>query len=156
VAAGINKSELKVDNTPATQGPVSSANPQDAQAYYFRGLSRLDRGDAWEAIEDFKTALAFKPNNTPELHFNIGNARTFIARNFPETTRNSSAIEAYNLAIAANPGFADAYYNRALAYLENNNKQRAVADFQKAAELYKQGGRTIAYQDAINRIKQLQ
>ncbi|MEG3849342.1 tetratricopeptide repeat protein, partial [Microcoleus sp. herbarium19] len=59
-------------------------------------------------------------------------------------------------AIAANPGFADAYYNRALAYLENKNKPQAIADFQKAAELYKQGGRTSAYQDALNRIKQLQ
>jgi serine protease Do len=154
-AAGINKSDLKVDNTPANGSPVSS-NPQDAQGYYFRGLVYLDQGKAWEAIEDFKKALAFKPNNTPELYFNIGNARTFIAKNFPDTTRNSSsAIAAYKQAIEANPGFADAYYNLALAYLENKEKPQAIANFQKAAELYKQGGRTSAYQDAINRIKQL-
>jgi len=153
--AGINKSELKVDNTPATQGPVSTVNPQDAQAYYFRGLSRLDQGDAWEAIADFNKALSLKSNYTSELYFNIGNARTFIA-SAPDTTRSPSPISAYTRAIAANPGFADAYYNRALAHLENKDKPNAIADFQKAAELYKQGGRTIAYQDAINRIKQLQ
>ncbi|MEG3919413.1 tetratricopeptide repeat protein, partial [Microcoleus sp. POL10_C6] len=163
VAAGINKSELKVDNTPATIGPVSTTNPQDAQAYYFRGLSLLDQGDAWEAIADFNRALAFKPKYTPELYFNIGNARTFIAS--LETTRGPrpisaisaiSAIEAYTRAIEANPGFADAYYNRALAYLDNKDQPQAIADFQKAAELYKQGGRTSAYQDALTRIKQLQ
>jgi serine protease Do len=153
-AAGMSKSELKVDNTPATGGPVSTANPQDAQAFYFRGLSRLDQGDAWEAIADFKQALTFKPNNTPELHFNIGNARTLISS--VDTTRGPNAIQAYTLAIATNPGFADAYYNRALAHLDNNDKPQAIADFQKAAELYKQGGRTSEYQDTINRIKKLQ
>jgi serine protease Do len=153
-AAGMNKSELKVDNTPATQGPVSTINPQDAQAYYFRGLSRLDRGDAWEAIADFNKALASKPNYTPELYFNIGNARTLIGSVDP--TRGPSAIQAYTRAIAANPGFADAYYNRALAHLENQDKPQAIADFQKAAELYKQGGRTSAYLDARKRIEQLQ
>ncbi len=154
VLAGINKSELKVDNTPAIQGPVSTTIPQDAQAYYFRGLSRLDQGDAWEAIADFNKALASKPNYTPELYFNIGNARTLISSVDP--TRGPSAIQAYTRAIAANPGFADAYYNRALAHIENKDKAQAIADFEKAAELYKQGGRTTAYQDARKRIEQLQ
>jgi serine protease Do len=153
-AAGMNKSELKVDNTPAIQGPISSANPQDAQAYYFRGLSRLDQGDAWEAIADFNKALASKPNYTPELYFNIGNARTLIGS--VDSTRGPSAIQAYTRAIEANAGFADAYYNRALAHLENKDKPQAIADFQKAAELYKQGGRTSAYLDARKRIEQLQ
>ncbi|MFB8794003.1 MAG: tetratricopeptide repeat-containing serine protease family protein [Microcoleus sp.] len=154
VAAGMNKSELKVDNTPAIQGPVSSANPPDAQAYYFRGLSRLDQGDAWEAIADFNKALASKSNYTPELYFNIGNARTLISS--VDSTRGPSAIQAYTRAIEANAGFADAYYNRALAHLENKDKPQAIADFQKAAELYKQGGRTSAYLDARKRIEQLQ
>ncbi|MEK0180261.1 MAG: hypothetical protein EAZ78_11505 [Oscillatoriales cyanobacterium] len=152
--AGMKPSELRLDNTPAIQGSVSSTNPQDPQSYYFRGLSRLDQGDAWEAIADFNKALASKSNYTPEIYFNIGNARTLIGSVDP--TRGPSAIQAYTLAIAANPGFADAYYNRALAHLENKHKPQAIADFQKAAELYKQGGRTSAYQDALKRIEQLQ
>ncbi|HSF73825.1 MAG TPA: tetratricopeptide repeat protein, partial [Microcoleus sp.] len=140
-------------------GPVSTANPQDAQAYYFRGLSRLDRGEPLDAIADFNRALAFKPNYTPELYFNIGNARTLYAALLDPALDNGrypNPIPAYTNAIEANPGFADAYYNRALAYLDQKNKPKAIADFQKAAELYKQGGRTSAYQDALNRIKQLQ
>ena len=109
-------------------------------------------------MADFNRSLAFKPKYTPKLYFNIGNARTFITAGLPqpEPTRGSTAIQAYTLAIEANPGFADAYYNRALAYLENKDQPKAIADFQKAAELYKQGGRTSAYQDALSRIKQLQ
>ncbi|MEG5173111.1 tetratricopeptide repeat-containing serine protease family protein [Microcoleus sp. B3-D7] len=152
-AAGINKSDLKVDNSRPTAVPLSTLNPKDAEAFYFRGLVHLDEGSTFEAIEDFNKALSFKPNNTPELHFNIGNAITIAST--PDTRTNP--IPAYTRAIEANPGFADAYYNRALARLENNNnKPQAIADFQKAAELYKQGGRTSAYLDALNRIKQLQ
>ncbi|MEG4067963.1 tetratricopeptide repeat-containing serine protease family protein [Microcoleus sp. Pol11C2] len=152
-AAGMNKSDLKVDNSRPTAVPLSTLNPKDAPAFYFRGLVYLDEGYTFEAIEDFNKALSFKPNNTPELHFNIGNAITIAST--PETRTNP--IPAYTRAIEANPGFADAYYNRALARLENNNnKPQAIADFQKAAELYKQGGRTSAYLDALNRIKQLQ
>ncbi len=150
-AAGINKSELKVDNSRPTAVPLSTLNPKDAEAFYFRGLVHLDEGSTLEAIEDFNKALSFKPNNTPELHFYIGNAMTMAST--PDT--RISPIQAYTRAIEANPGFADAYYNRALAYLDQKNKPKAIADFQKAAELYKKGGRTSAYLDAIKRIEQL-
>ncbi|MCU0542195.1 MAG: tetratricopeptide repeat-containing serine protease family protein [Oscillatoriaceae cyanobacterium Prado104] len=153
--AGINKSDLKVDNSPPAAVPISTVNPKDAQAYYFRGLVYLDEGSTLEAIGDFNTALKLNPNNTPELHFNIGNAMTLATSTAPKT-RSTEIIAAYTRAIAANPGFADAYYNRAIAYINRQDKPKAIADFQKAAELYKQGGRTSAYQDAINRIKQLQ
>ncbi|MEG4317750.1 MULTISPECIES: tetratricopeptide repeat-containing serine protease family protein [unclassified Microcoleus] len=162
VAARINKSELKIDNSRPTTVPISTVNPKDAQAYYFLGLVNLDEGTAsgaLEAIADFNKALNFNPKYTPELYFNIGNARTlYLARRDPalDDGRAPNPIEPYTPAIAAKPGFADAYYNRALAYLVKKDKPKAIADFQKAAELYKQGGRTSAYQDALNRIKQLQ
>ncbi|MGL5065063.1 MAG: trypsin-like peptidase domain-containing protein [Microcoleus sp.] len=152
--AGINKSDLKVDNSPPTAIPISTVNPKDAQGFYFQGLVYLDEGSFLEAIAAFNQALKLKPKNVPELHFNIGNAITFAAC-VDRRCRMPSATEAYTRAIAANPGFADAYYNRALTYLNLNNKSKAISDFQKAAQLYKQGGRSSAYQDAINRIKQL-
>jgi V8-like Glu-specific endopeptidase len=148
--AGMNKSDLKVDNTPPRRQPPF--NPQDPQAYYFRGLSRLDEGDPVEAIADFNQSLSFNPNNTPELYFHIGNARTSIGLD----TRSPSPISAYTQAIAANPGFADAYYNRALAYLKRGEKVQAIADFQQAAELYQRGGRIDEYKDALNIIEKLQ
>jgi len=49
-----------------------------------------------------------------------------------------------------------AYSNRGSAYSDLGDKQKAIRDFQKAAELYKQQGKTSDYQDALNRIKKLQ
>ncbi|MGE5658264.1 MAG: trypsin-like peptidase domain-containing protein [Actinomycetota bacterium] len=154
---GLNKSDLRVDNNPVSRGPVSLSTPKDAQTYYLRGLSRLDQGEAWDAIADFDQSLKLN-SNIPEVYFNRAIARLLLVPN--EVVRGSDplsqAIEDYSLAIQANPGYADAYYNRGLARIEKSDKTGALADLQKAAELYKQGGRKDAYQEALNRIKQLQ
>lgn len=156
--AGVNKSDLKVNNSPASRGPVSLGNPQNAEGYYLRGLSRLDGGNYKEAIADFSRSLELNPKNS-EAYFNRG-----VAYAYQEPTRSGSnvsdplkqAIEDYTLAIKANPGYADAYYNRGVAHLENNDKSGAIADFQKAAELYQKLGRKDDYQQALKKIKELQ
>ncbi|HLO48700.1 MAG TPA: tetratricopeptide repeat-containing serine protease family protein [Kamptonema sp.] len=156
--AGVNKSDLKVNTNPASRGPVSLGNPQNAEGYYLRGLSRLDEGNLKEAIADFNRSLELEPKNA-EAYFNRG-----VAYAYQEPTRGGSnvsdplkqAIEDYTLAIKANPGYADAYYNRGIAHLENNDKPGAIADFQKAAELYQKLGRKDDYQQALKKIKELQ
>ncbi|MDF0555324.1 tetratricopeptide repeat-containing serine protease family protein [Kamptonema sp. UHCC 0994] len=157
--AGVNKSELKVNNSPASRDPVSLGNPQDSQGYYLRALSNLDEGKLKEAIADFNRSLELNPKNS-EAYFNRGVAYAYQG----ETIRGGSnvsdplkqAIEDYTLAIKANPGYADAYYNRGLAHLANNDKPGAVTDFQKAAELYQKLGRKDDYQQALKKIKELQ
>lgn len=158
--AGMNQSDLKVDNSATAPGPVSFSltNPKDSYSYYLRGLSHLDEGDAWEAIQDFNKSVSMNPKNA-EAYFNMGIARVLLTQLLdPEIgpVRVGSPIEAYTQAIQINPGYADAYYNRGLAYLDVGNKVKALEDLQKAAQLYQQGGRTDAYQEATNRIKSLQ
>lgn len=158
VEAGVNKSDLKVNTNPASGSPVSLGNPQNAEGYYLRGLSRLDEGYLKEAIADFNHSLELNPKNSEVVYFSRG-----VAYAYQEPTRGGSntldplkqAIEDYSLAIKANPGYADAYYNRGVAHLEQNNKTAAIADFNKAAELYRKLGRKDDYQQVVNKIKQL-
>lgn len=49
--------------------------------------------------------------------------------------RYEEAIVDYDAAIAKDPSFADAYYNRGYAYQASGDRRRAIADFRKAREL---------------------
>ncbi|MCB8749998.1 tetratricopeptide repeat-containing S1 family peptidase [Planktothrix agardhii] len=152
---GLKSSDLVIDEKLPEANPVSLDFPRTYQAFYFQGLTLLDQGETWDAIDAFNHAIELDPN-TPEAYFNRGIARTLLATNIGEPTRAPNPIEDYTEAIRLNPGFADAYYNRALAYLELKNKINARSDFQKAAELYDKLGRKAAYQEVLNRLKELE
>ncbi len=70
------------------------------------------------------------------------------------------AIEDFTKALSINSNSAIAYAYRADSYdnLRDDlrNPKQAIADYQKAAELYKKQGNTKDYQDALVRIKELQ
>lgn len=166
---GITQADLKIDLTPTASTPISINNPQNAQGYYFRGLTFLDQQLALEAIADFNESINLSP--TPEAFFNRGLARTLLAT--AETTRSNDpltqAITDYTKAIEKNGGYADAYYNRAIAYYSRSlnyqamndmqkaaqDREQALADFQQAASLYKQGGRLESYQQTLQRLEEL-
>ncbi|MEB3831435.1 tetratricopeptide repeat protein, partial [Phormidium sp. CCY1219] len=67
-----------------------------------------------------------------------------------------AAIEDYNQAIRLDSNYAHAYYNRGIAYRQLGEKAKALDSFRQAATLYQQQGRTEDYQDARNRIRELQ
>lgn len=152
--------DILIDETPTqvTDSTLSLNSPTDAKTFFFRGLTLLDQGYALEAIEDFHQALKHD-SNFPEAYFNLGLARTVLAANFSAeigTVRGSNPIPDYTEAIRLNPGYADAYYNRGVAYLKLKKFDLAIADFQKAAQLYRKLGREASYQDAVNRIQELE
>ncbi|MCG6138879.1 MAG: hypothetical protein MET45_30555 [Nostoc sp. LLA-1] len=80
--------------------------------------------------------------------------------NFPAAAQKnfSDAISILNLAIQFNPSHADAYYHRGKCYAELNNQQKTVEDFNTAATLYRQQGKTETeeYQEVMKFLNQLQ
>ncbi len=123
-------------------------NPEYASAYYNRGFDRSDLGDNQGAIQDYNQAIKLKPDYA-DAHYNRGKARKALGD-------NQGAIQDYNQAIKLKPDLANAHYNRGLARKGLKDKKGAIQDFQQAAKLYQQQGKTQDYQDAQNRIKELQ
>ncbi|MEG4107773.1 tetratricopeptide repeat protein [Microcoleus sp. S13_C5] len=123
-------------------------NPNLAGVYYNRGIARYQLGDKQGAIADFNQALRINPSYAEAYH-NRGVARSDLGDNQGE-------IADYNQALRINPNYAEAYYNRGIARRALGDNQGALSDFQKAADLYQRQGKKDDYQDALNRIRQLQ
>jgi tetratricopeptide (TPR) repeat protein len=123
-------------------------NPNYAKAYYNRGIVRKELGDKQGAIDDYTLAIKFNPN-LAEPYYNRGNVHY-------ELGDKQGAIDDYNQAIKIDPNYADAYYNRGNARSALGDNFQAISDFQQAAQLYQQQGNNEDYQDALNRIRELQ
>ncbi|MEH2445687.1 MAG: tetratricopeptide repeat protein [Nostoc sp.] len=59
----------------------------------------------------------------------------------------------YDIALQINPDKADAYYNRGNIHHQLTDKDKAIEDLQKAADIYKQKSQEIDYEDAVEKIK---
>ena len=66
----------------------------------------------------------------------------------------TKSLADYDRAIQLNPNYADAYNNRGNLKSTLDDKQSAIQDYQKAADLYKQGN-TLMYQFAVDNVKKL-
>ncbi len=144
-----------------------SLNPNLAEAYNNRGLARSKQQDFTGAIADYDRAISLNPN-LAEAYNNRGLARSG-QKDF------NGAIADYDRAISLNPNLAEAYANRGFvhsqqiaqtltvpngAYLTVRSsldiKSLAIADFQKAANLFLQQGNKFNYQRSLDMINQLQ
>jgi tetratricopeptide (TPR) repeat protein len=123
-------------------------NPNSALAYYNRGIDKSDLGDRQGAIDDYTQSIKLNPNDA-DAYYNRGNDRGNLGD-------RRGAIEDFTQAIAVNPNYANAYYNRGNAQSNLGNKQAAIEDFRKAADLYQQQGKQREYQDALNRVRELE
>ncbi|WP_322746360.1 tetratricopeptide repeat protein [Nostoc sp. LEGE 12450] len=65
-------------------------------------------------------------------------------------------MDDYNKAIKINPNFAPAYTGRGVARYRLGDKQGAIADLEKAANLNLEQGKTDDYQQLLELIKKLQ
>ncbi|NET00221.1 MAG: serine protease [Sphaerospermopsis sp. SIO1G1] len=123
-------------------------NPKYAYAYNNRGNYYNNLGKYERAIQDYNQAIKFNPKYAIAY-----NNRGYAYNNLGKYER---AIQDYNQAIKLNPKNANAYYNRGNSYNKLGKKFQAISDFRKAAKLYQQQGQQKYYQDALDRIRELQ
>lgn len=118
----VYKSGFNKDTTKAI-----APTPNDAEAYYKRGVAYGEKGEFDLAIEDFNKVIALNPDSA-EAYYNRGfayNSKGAIDR----------AIEDYNKAVQLNPNYTLAYYNRGNAYYEKQEFAQSITDYNKTLEL---------------------
>ncbi len=125
-------------------------NPDDVKAYNNRGFFYLQKlKDYDKAIADYNQAIRLNPNNYPDAYNGRGSALA-AEKKLP------AAIEDFNKAVNIKPDFAQAYFNRAFAYVNLNERDKAIADFQKADTLCSQQGLKDCAKLSQEAIQQLQ
>lgn len=66
------------------------------------------------------------------------------------------AVAAYDRALQINPNLGGAYLSRGMTRAQGGDKPGAIADFQKAADLFQKQGDKDSYERALNLLKKLQ
>lgn len=110
-----------------TPTPRYVDTPHPVIESYRAGLRAYDRGDISTMLTHMKQASLYDPGAADILYY-VGEANRMLG-NFDD------ALDAYNRAIASNPGFAPAYLGRALAYLALSPEADVSKDLEQATEM---------------------
>ena len=102
-------------------------DPNNAEAYFYRGNLFVERKDYDSAIADYSDAIRIDPN-IRNAYYNRGKA-------YSDKDDLDHAIIDYTSAIRVDPNYADAYNNRGLAYFDKGDLDRAVADYTSAIRI---------------------
>lgn len=108
-------------------GRALAIQPEFQPALYNRGLAWMACGDAARAVADFERAMALDPRDPDPL----------VGRGLIKGQRGdlAGAIEDFSRAISVAPFAADAYRNRAVAYYQLQQYDRALDDLEMAEAL---------------------
>ncbi len=101
--------------------------PESLEALYAFAICCQEKGDYNEAIETYHKIL--KINEYAEPYFNLG----YIHQEYLKVYE--VAIENYTKALAIQPTYVNAYFNRALCYEQLDKIKEAEADLRKALQL---------------------
>ncbi len=102
-------------------------NPEEIDAYIYRGRAKVKIGDPAGAKKDFTHVIKLQPEN-PTAYIERGHAKVTLKD-------YQGAIADYSKAIELNPKSADAYHNRGLAKKALGQHDAAKIDFEKAKEI---------------------
>jgi tetratricopeptide (TPR) repeat protein len=99
-------------------------------------------------MNDYNQAIRLNPDDA-RAYYNRGNS-------YRKQGDYQSAIADFNEAIRLNPNLVEAYYDRGVSYYEQRDYQNAISNLQQAADLYQEQGNMKYYQNALNKIKELE
>jgi tetratricopeptide (TPR) repeat protein len=102
-------------------------NPHSWMAHYNLGIVLTERGEADQAIDHYKRAVALRPDYA-EAHYNLG-------RLLVEQGQLDEAIAHYERAVAINPADAEAQNNLGVTLFGIGRADDAIAHYQKALEI---------------------
>ncbi|NJO29870.1 MAG: tetratricopeptide repeat protein [Richelia sp. SL_2_1] len=124
-------------------------NPQYAKAYNNRG-NLYSEQKQWElALADYNKAIAINPQFA-EAYYNRG---LF----YGEQKKWNLALADFNKILqVASPEYPGGYFGRGMVYALTGEKQKAIPDLQRAAQLFYAQGNSAAYEQAMNLLKSLQ
>lgn len=105
-----------------------ASNGQMAEAYYQRGLVLFDLSDRQGAIADYDQALRLKPDAID----------VYIARSITRIANNDIVAAQADIAqaLVINPKSAIAHQLLGLTYKQQNQIEKAIATYKKAASLF--------------------
>jgi tetratricopeptide (TPR) repeat protein len=106
---------------------IIEQNPDDVDAYIYRGSMYHKKGEYDLAMSDFNNALELKPN-FEKAHYERGNV-------YNDKGEYDLAIVEFTKAIELKPDKSYLYYHRGIAYNGKAEYGLAIADYTKAIEL---------------------
>lgn len=108
-------------------------NPHHTQAWTNIGVLRKASGSISLAVQAYERALAIDPNYTLAKR-NLAIALCELATTNKGVVSAKDTIKVYKRAISLQPTFADAHYCLGVAYCEMGKNERALTEYQLAAQ----------------------
>ncbi|HEY3121521.1 MAG TPA: tetratricopeptide repeat protein [Vicinamibacteria bacterium] len=127
---------------------VLDAEPNNVEIRTLMSLEAIEGGMLDRGLELLKTVDESQIKN-PDVFYNVG-------VRFRNLDRRDDAIAWFTKAIAADPSYVDAYFQRALTYFGVQKLAEAKADFQKVLELTPTGPQADLAKKAIADIETAQ
>lgn len=149
VTAGNSPIHLSWLGPPELQEAVRRASgrePKTENDFLYRGIARMQKGDFDNGTEDLAEFL--RRITAPEHHVHIDRALKLgqhrrHARAFVAEGRMSEAIKHWTAVVDGDPTDVEARYERALAYRDAGEFEKAVVDFAEAWEQKKRDDQDV-------------
>ncbi len=126
----------------ADYGAILKFDPDNADAFFNRGILLAQIGRHRSAINDFTRVTELYP------HYEKGYYRR--AKSFAALGEDQFAFADYNRTIAANPSFPDGYLERGNIYNHQGEFNRAIKDYDKVIELEPKNARAVNNRGTIH------
>lgn len=122
---------IYMDEANHARDSLAMAAPDSARMHELMAQHLVNEGDLVSAVAQYRKALAINPK-LPGVHFELGEA---ILQNSLSASAVGEAEEQFRMALAENPGNANAEYGLAKISAERRDWKGAIAHYSRALQL---------------------